>query len=155
MMTKKMMNDVYVTTPSGRRKKILNFDDPDNLPKPKRILNFDDPDNLDKSEERQKKKQKSWDKLKNNPIRLMNYQIWRRQYLIRKKQARNNDSKIRHNIDESKQLNRFGSVRQGRRLSDIESRIERLEKELGLNGWGASHGGQSKMSNELMEEKWP
>jgi hypothetical protein len=35
----------------------------------------------------QKKKQTSWDKLKQDPVKMKNYQIWRRQYLRKKKQV--------------------------------------------------------------------
>ena len=85
----------------------------------------------------QKKKKTDWQRLKENPVAMARYKEWRQQYLRKKKrQNKHLQNHIYSNIDESKpQLDRFDNpVRQGGRLSDIERRLERVEKELGIDG---------------------
>jgi len=81
---------------------------------------------------RNQKKKTNWQRLKEDPEKMQAYRTWRRQYLNKKK--RRNKRLQSHNDESKPQLNRFDKpVRQGGgRLSDLEARIERIEKELGM-----------------------
>jgi len=84
-------------------------------------------------QQNKKKKKTNWQHLLENPAAMARYKIWRRQYNLKRKQKVAKHTHIPATNYRTHHEALQNTAIRSRRLSGIETRLDKLEKELGIN----------------------